>query len=148
MSRIKCFFLEATEKEKVFELFDEDGNKTGSGIHTVYRRSDTGEEMTLRDAPPGAMYYADWYDSIWQPQLEHVLIVILPNRFAWVVDGQSSNCGRSDDHNQREHHCWIIEGVLPNITVSKNGKTCQAGAGSILAGNYHGFLRNGYLEEC
>lgn len=33
------------------------------------------------------------------------------------------------------------------ITVDKNGTTCAAGAGSISAGPYHGFLRNGQLVD-
>jgi hypothetical protein len=42
-----------------------------------------------------------------------------------------------------EHRCWVRHGEPPRITVDKNGPTCQAGAGSILAGDYHGFLRDG-----
>jgi hypothetical protein len=138
--RIKCFFLEATDKYKKLS------EKHSSAI---FRRADTGEEMTLDEAPAGAMWYGDWYGkTIWTPQLEWVLIVKLPNGFHWVIDSQASNCTIPEDRQQKKHHCWIIEGTIPDITVSKNGTTCGAGAGSIQAGNYHGFLRNGYLEEC
>lgn len=118
----------------------------------IYRRTDTGEEMTVQDAPAGAMWFADWYDkSFCVPQLEHVLVVKTPGG-DWIVDSQSSNCGMPEDRKQEKHHCWIIENAgavsLPDITVSKNGKTCAAGGGSIVIGSYHGFLRNGFLEEC
>jgi hypothetical protein len=43
----------------------------------------------------------------------------------------------------RPHKCWIRHGKAPLITVDKNGVTCGAGTGSIAAGDYHGFLRNG-----
>ncbi|MDQ4119906.1 MAG: hypothetical protein M3209_00380 [Acidobacteriota bacterium] len=114
----------------------------------LYRNEETSELYALRDLPPGAIYYASWMDRIYKPQLEHCIIVILPNGNPWMIDSQANNCTIPEDHNQRQHHCWIIEGKLPTINVSKNGKTCQAGAGSILSGSYHGFLRNGYLEEC
>lgn len=139
MSKIKCFFVEDTGKTV----------KKKNSEGPVWRRTDTGEEFEYLSAVPvGGMWFADWYgDSFCKPQLEHVLIVKTPGG-DWVVDGQSSNCTIPDDRKQERHHCWIIEGKLPNITVSKNGITCQAGGGSILIGSYHGFLRNGYLEEC
>ncbi len=43
----------------------------------------------------------------------------------------------------RPHKCWIRHGTPPDLTVDKNGVTCNAGAGSILVGDYHGFLVNG-----
>src|SRR3954452_17871442 len=44
----------------------------------LYRRKDTGEEMTLRDAPPGAMWEAWWFDDMWVPQGKHNLVVRTP----------------------------------------------------------------------
>ncbi|HRH46568.1 MAG TPA: hypothetical protein PKY82_33300 [Pyrinomonadaceae bacterium] len=148
MKRIKCFLLEPTEKTIPREVFNDDGKKIADTEDTVWRRTDTGEEFRLQERPVGAMWFAPWYDGAYcQPQLDHVLVVHTPGG-VWVVDSQASNCTMPEDHKQENHHCWIIEGQLPNITVSKNGKTCGAGAGSIQCGNYHGFLRNGYLEEC
>lgn len=63
----------------------------------------------------------------------------------WEVDGRASNCTKKDDN---VHKCWCRHGDAPNVTVDKNGNTCAAGAGSILVDGWHGFLRNGYLEEC
>ncbi|MGC2239138.1 MAG: hypothetical protein WA584_23485 [Pyrinomonadaceae bacterium] len=148
MSRIKCFFLEETENVSIFVSTNGDGKSQGESVGLTYRRTDTGEEYAdLRDVPVGAMWFADWYDAMFAAQLAHVLVVKTPGG-DWIVDSQSANCGLPEDYLQQTHHCWIIEGDLPNITVSKNGKTCVAGAGSIQAGSYHGFLRNGYLEEC
>lgn len=159
MNRIKCFFVEDTGKTKSFEFKNEAGEIVASGTGRIFRRTDTGEEIdNLSDLPAGAMYFAEWYDAMFEPQLEHVLVVKTPGG-DWIVDSESSNCtmpatvrreGNREIHpkKQTDHHCWIIEGDLPAITVSKNGRTCAAGAGSILCGGYHGFLRNGYLEEC
>jgi hypothetical protein len=115
-------------------------------IDEVYKRTDTGEETTLRDVPPGAMWHAWWADKFQVPQSEHNLVVKTPGG-EWQIDSQSSNCTMPDDRRQERHHCWIRHGDIPNITVDKNGMTCGAGAGSIQCGNYHGFLRNGYLED-
>jgi hypothetical protein len=131
-----------------------------------------GREMTLRQAEPGAMYYADWYADV--PELVgpdgRALIVILPNGHAWHIDGRASNCDSPcatcrvpyKDHygdaragsacgrfvDARPHKCWVRHGEPPVVTVDKAGVTCGAGAGSILSGNYHGFLRQGRLQSC
>lgn len=64
------------------------------------------------------------------------------------------SCGyefTDEDHWQGEwndgHKCWVRHGDprASNVTVDKNGDTCSAGAGSILAGDYHGFLQAGVL---
>ena len=70
---------------------------------------------------------------------EH-LYAVLPNGRYWDIDSRASNCGRPDD---RTHRCWVRHGEPPNVTVDKQGDTCTAGAGSILADDYHGFLRAG-----
>lgn len=64
----------------------------------------------------------------------------------WVIDSRCSNCGSPADSN---HRCWPRRGEAPHITVDKSyGNTCGAGGGSIISGNYHGFLRDGYLIKC
>lgn len=114
----------------------------------IYRRADTGEEMTLRDAAPGAMWYAPWLDQFHHPQDEHNLVVKLPDKTDWCVDSQASNCTMADDAKQERHHCWTRQGAPPDVDVSKNyGPSCQAGAGSIQSASWHGFLRAGWLEE-
>ena len=108
-------------------------------------QADDGRSWPQRELPPGAMYYEDWmprnfyWDNFEGPG--H-LIVILPNGIDWNIDSRASNCTLPKD---RMHRCWIRTGEPPNVTAGKTGHTCAAGAGSILAGNYHGFLRNGEL---
>lgn len=113
---------------------------------TVWRRTDTGEETTLRNAPGGAMYFADWYEGMkWACGPDgKSLCVVLPNGRTWMIDSRANNCTLPNDN---EHKCWVRHGTPPEITVDKAGLTCGAGAGSILSGDYHGFLRNGFLED-
>lgn len=118
-----------------------------SNTHRLYRSAD-GSLVRPNEAPAGAMWFVPWYDDFYKPQLEHVLIVKLPLGGEWVIDSQANNCTIPDDRKQERHHCWVISGTLPDITAGKGGATCAAGAGSIAAPGYHGFLRNGFLEEC
>lgn len=71
--------------------------------------------------------------------------VMLPNGISWDVMGRASNCGSPDDTT---HRCWVLVGHPEHpetLHVSKDGETCAAGAGSIAAGDYHGFLQHGKL---
>lgn len=70
---------------------------------------------------------------------------VLPNGHAWDVDSRCSNCTLRDE---RTHRCWIREGQPPRVTAGKGGHTCSAGAGSIAAPGWHGFLRDGQLVVC
>lgn len=122
---------------------------------TIYRRLDNGEDVTLRNAPDGAMWYADWMihgrtkddsNQIWIGPDGHCLVVKVVGGHDWMVDGQCNNCTMPHD---KVHKCWVRHGDprTSNITIDKNGYTCQAGAGSILTPNWHGFLRDGWLVE-
>lgn len=108
-----------------------------------YQRVDNGEVMTLRTAPPGAMWDAEWFhDYAWCAGPDgRSMMVVLPNGNHWLIDGPANNCTRPNE----PHKCWIRHGEPPKLTVDKNGDTCSAGAGSIQSGNYHGFLQNGVL---
>jgi len=124
-----------------------EGDEWQRFVEKIYRRADTGEEMTIKDASVGATYYAPWLDAIQVPQGKHCLVVKTPGG-EWIVDSQSSNCTMKDDWRQEKHHCWILHGEPPNMTVNKQGgPTCAAGTGSIQCGSYHGFLRSGFLED-
>lgn len=132
MTAIKCFFMEFVRRT-------EDGNRK------IFRRSDTGDELMLSDAPAGAMWHAVWLykDPYWRGPDDHILIVRTPGG-DWNIDSRCSNCGLPDDS---KHRCWVRHGEAPNITVDKSGLTCNAGAGSIQCGSYHGFLERGYLVQ-
>lgn len=99
-----------------------------------------GEILTLEDAPAGAMWYADWIGEWAQGPDGRSLVAVVPGGHQWMIDGQASNCTRPGD---RTHKCWVRHGTPPDVTVDKNGETCAAGAGSIMANGYHGFLRGG-----
>lgn len=116
----------------------------------VYVAAD-GREMTLHDAPPGACWDAWWMyddhhnakDRDWCTGPDgRCLVVVLPNGNQWMLDYGASNCTRPDD---RVHKCWIRHGRPEDGTlhVDKNGNTCGAGDGSIISGDYLGYLRNG-----
>jgi|SRR5579872_123189 len=109
----------------------------------IYRRVDTGEEMTLREAPEGAMWDATWLHCVpgWCGPDGRAIICKVPKNHEWQIDGPCSNCTRPNE----PHHCWVRHGEPPNLTVDKNGNTCSAGAGSIITSQWHGFLRNGEL---
>lgn len=106
----------------------------------MWRRADTGEEMTLRDAPPGAVWVADWMPAQWSGPDGRCVVVKTPDGVDWMIDGRANNCTMPEDN---EHRCWVRHGEPPNLTVDKNGKTCAAGAGSIQTSGYHGHLQNG-----
>jgi hypothetical protein len=112
-----------------------------------YRRVDTGELTTLREAAVGAMWYADWMTRgdrqgwSYRGPDGRCLVVRTPGG-DWMVEQRASNCTMPDDN---EHRCWVRHGAPPVVTVNKAGHTCAAGAGSIQCGSYHGFLTNGEL---
>lgn len=113
-------------------------------VDTIYRRVDTGEEMSIRAAPPGAMWDCWWYPASWKGADGRALCVVCPGGHEWMIDSRASNCTLPNDS---VHKCWCRHGDPPDITVDKNGVTCAAGAGSIQTKNWHGFLRNGYLVQ-
>lgn len=113
--------------------------------HRLFERADTGERMRLRDAPPGAMWDAEWMPSAHKQPDGRYLVVKLPNGRDWAIDGHASNCTRPGE----DHDCWCRHGEPPDLTIDKTPlpgrSTCAAGAGSIGSEGYHGFLRDGVL---
>ena len=113
---------------------------------SLFRRADTGEILTQREFGPGAMYNAEWLaDNQFMRGADGLaLTVICPNGREWLIDGPCNNCTEPGT----DHKCWCRSGTPPNITVSKDGcRTCSAGGGSIQAGDWHGWLRNGEFVQ-
>jgi hypothetical protein len=140
MASIKCSWWEYTDKRTPFV----------DGISSPIMRSlETGEEVSSRDLPVGALYAGKGHPDYPYPKGPDDLTIFcrVPDahgHHSWIIDGRASNCTMPDDN---EHRCWIRHGTVGELlTVDKNGHTCAAGAGSILTSNWHGFLRNGYLE--
>lgn len=91
----------------------------------------------LQNAPPGAMWLADWLPAAFGSEpfkalpedvrkLGH-LVVRLPGGHDWDVDTKASN-----------GNGWTRTGLPPVVTALP----------SILTPNYHGFLTNGELISC
>lgn len=100
----------------------------------IYRRQDTAELLELEQAPAGAMWDAWWIaegrlytgpGSMIGPD-GRSLMVRTPGA-EWCVDQPAKN-GPG----------WTRTGAVPDVTATP----------SIVAGDYHGHLRNGWLEEC
>ena len=107
--------------------------------------SHEGKLFTIEDAPVGSMWYSSWHSDTpeWCGTDGKSLTIKTPGGI-WHIDSRASNCTMKDD---KIHKCWVRHGTPPDITVDKNGLTCAAGAGSIRCGDYHGFLRNGFLVD-
>lgn len=126
----------------------------------LYRRTDTGEVMTVEEAPVGALWNAWWMADVagkhavkdgvevggWLFANPDGLVIMCKTPGGeWCIDSRANNCTMPNDNN---HHCWVRHGTPPDLHVDKNGATCQAGAGSIQCRGYHGFLHNGHLTDC
>ena len=173
-----CFVVEKTGNTRiVHEACETPGCNCGGydREEKEFIRLNTGETLwrySYYSLPPGAM----WLQEMWDIHTDlqgneiarykgngdwnnddgfhlHVMLPGPPNEdgtisdfgHPWDVDSRANNCTLPDD---RIHRCWVREGTQPNVSVSKNGHTCAAGAGSIRVAWWHGFLRNGILEEC
>ena len=112
----------------------------------LYRRVDgTDDRVSVLRPAPGAMWFSESCFCQHDPPCESHLMAVCPGaNYAWDIDSRAANCTKPED---RTHRCWVRHGEPPNVTVDKNGSTCEAGAGSIVVGAYHGFLRNGRFTD-
>jgi hypothetical protein len=92
---------------------------------TILRRTDTGEEMTWNEAPPGAMRDCCWIRGEWSGPDGMSITVKCPDATDWLIDGPSYHDGK-----QNHPHPWTRTGTPPDISVTP----------SILTPTYHGFL--------
>lgn len=94
-----------------------------------FERVDSHERWTLGQAPPGAMWHADWFPRSWRGADNRCLTVKLPNGNEWTID-----------QPMRDGSRWVRTGEPPLISVTP----------SILSGEgtrqYHGFLIDGVLR--
>jgi len=92
-------------------------------VSRLFKGAPDGRLYTTRNAPPGAMYDATWWNH---PGPDGItLAIVLPPQGGddiWMPDD-----GR-----------WTRTGTIPKVTCSP----------SILTPRYHGWLRDGFLEEC
>lgn len=136
---VERFFIDSGEAVPV-------GHYEKEGERIEWRRVETKEVLDRRALPVGALYRSWWMEEI--PGMSGIdgqsWTVVTPGG-EWLIDSRASNCTAPNDTT---HKCWCRHGVAPNFTVNKNGNTCNAGAGSIAIGNYHGHLINGELTDC
>lgn len=149
---VKCFWVEPVVE---------------AGQSRKWKRADTGEiiDENHHRLPVGAMWNATWladHEDYRGPDGKSICVITPGGE--WMIDGRASNCNSPckncgvayKDHldndlaghyyeDSRPHKCWIRHGIPPNLTVNKVGITCGAGAGSIIRGDYHGYLINGSL---
>lgn len=104
-------------------------------IHRLFQASDGSGRWTLRDAPVGAIWWADWLAGKFgsanhkaRGNGQH-LIVKTPDG-EWDVDAPATNGTGGGG--------WDREGDPPIVTVRP----------SIQMRTYHGWLTNGLLVEC
>lgn len=72
---------------------------------SIYRRADTGELMTLHDAPPGAIWNAFWYVD-WHKGPDGLCLVCrMPGGHDWMIDGRASNCDSICGNCGKPYHC-------------------------------------------
>ncbi len=114
-------------------------------MEAIYRRIDTKAELTLDNAPAGAMWDAWWYgnsDFPTPPRADGIhLMVRCPGTRAeggyadWYVDGIAGN-------SDRKSYGWQRTGIPnqhpPSVTVTPSIQITQANG-------YHGWLRAGFL---
>jgi len=114
----------------------------------------SGQLFRIWDTPsealePGCLFWQDDYkghcSGRWSNCDGRHLNAVLPNGHHWDIDSRASNCTLKED---TIHRCWVRVGEPPNVHISKDGLSCAAGAGSILAGDYHGFLHHGVFTSC
>lgn len=111
-----------------YEFLEED--EWQHGRHILHKRSDGGEDVTLLNAPVGAMWNAHWLPSKRTGPDGIALVVKTPDG-DWQVDVPSWSNGKAGPG-------WTRTGQIPNVTARP----------SILMPKYHGWLTNGVLIEC
>lgn len=116
--------------------------KLSSGFNEIFRRTDTGEEIGGRHSLPVGAVWAVKYGP--KGPDGRSLYCMTP-KGQWCIDGRANNCTMPDDN---VHRCWVRSGKPEDGTlhIGKDGNTCEAGAGSIKIGDYHGFLHHGILR--
>ncbi len=90
--------------------------------------------FVLRDAPPGAMWYADWMaPNVVGP--DGGCLVVQTAAGAWTIDGPASSGGG-----------WTRTGTPPFVTAHPSIRI-GPGRGEGGGDRYHGWLRNGVLVD-
>lgn len=98
----------------------------------VYRRADTGELVTLRTAPHGAMWRATWMEPHPTSPDGLAYVVKLPDGTDWLIDGPTYDAAVNTNGPG-----WTRSGEAPRLTVRPSILIHRTG--------YHATLENGVL---
>lgn len=113
-----------------------------------------GKEVTYGELQVGDVFYMnnhfheDRCPARWTNCDGRHLHCVVPGNNHWDIDSRASNCTMKDDTT---HRCWVRHGDPAKgeiLHVDKAGITCQAGAGSIVVPEWHGFLHHNQLVQC
>lgn len=114
-------------------------------IRTLYRRGDTEALVTLEDAPPGALWNADWLPADYQGPDGIHLAAKCPNGLSWYVDGPALR--PAPGGTTVEGGRWTRSGVPPAVTVSPSiaigYERNEAGEWVEAPNHYHGDIVDG-----
>lgn len=154
MTDYECSWWENAGKQTPW--VDSDDGISRSRMN-IFRNLATGEELTSRDLPIGALYAIseDEHPAVKRepfasgfPPCGHdgysISCVCIGHH--WYIDYRASNCTMKED---KVHRCWVRHGTIgERLTVDKAGNTCQAGGGSFFMDGqkWHGFLQDGWLR--
>lgn len=117
-------------------VFDADDNWQHK-IDRLYQRDDTGELVTIRRAPVGAMWHSPRMAEFRKPAKptpDGLYIYVKTPGGDWPVDGPSSDGGY-----------WKRTGTPPHITVRPSIGIGRAEGGGWA---FHAFLTDGVLKRC
>lgn len=91
-------------------------------VDALYQRSDTLELTTLNKAPVGAMWFAPWMSDI--PEMTgpdgNTLMVRLPGKHDWIVDGRASNCDSPCSKCGKPYNAHVVNGLCAPIPKGEN----------------------------
>lgn len=107
-------------------------------VEGLWAGSPNGELVTLRNAPAGALWNAEWFPE--RGPDGRSLCLQLPGGSAWHIDGPSAR-QLADVTAPRfapgRPAAWQRWGAVPKITVTP----------SVLTPGFHGVVKDGYLES-
>ena len=132
---------EATKQVHHRRLYRTGDGREASRSGLIEETFQPGDLWIVRWHEPNVLCHHGWTNCNGQH-----LCCRLPNGHDWDIDSRASNCTMRDDGL---HRCWVRHGDPERgelVDVDKAGLTCKAGAGSIQAGNFHGFLHRGVLH--
>jgi hypothetical protein len=93
-------------------------------LDRLFGRTDGGADVTIKEAPAGAIWDAHWWPVVKDRGPDGRCLVVKTPGGDWMIDCPSTSGGR-----------WTRTGTPPKITVTP----------SILLSDYHGWLRGGEL---